>query len=162
MESTAYFLQLKGEKNPKIYFQIGGTDEHSVVLTLEGKKAREYFEKIISLLSRYGGAVPEEITPNFKKYAIREDLGPVIGAFMLMIRRTQNVTYWIKLLEGLLEGRYVGLANVYVSLLQRAIELSSELGNEGKIEGDIADAISSALKAFTKKAVTSRQFTSRY
>jgi len=45
----------------------------------------------------------------------------------------------------------VRLADMYVSLFQRAIELSSELGKGTKVEGDIADAISVALKTFTKK-----------
>ena len=160
MEGTVYYIQLKGSKNPKIYFQLGGEDEHSTVIVLDGKKAEEYFNKIVSLLLKHGGALPEEVTPTFKKYAIREDLGPIIGEFILMIRRTQDVKFWTGILEKLLDGKYVGLAGVYVSLLQQAVELSSEIGKrEGKVEGDIADAISTALKAFTKKAIKSKAFT---
>ena len=46
--------------------------------------AEKVFKKIVSTLSRYGAITPIEIGEKVQTYAIREDVGPVVGALSLI------------------------------------------------------------------------------
>ena len=92
-------------------------------------------------------------------YTIREDLGPIIGAHLILVRRARNVDKWNSFLQELLEGLYVGVAKAFSSFLEIALELSRSMHDKRKsysLPPLVADALSSALKRFVNKIIKAR------
>ena len=155
MEAYAFYLTYrKYSKKPELSFSIGGTTKESTTIRLKGKHVDEIFSKLLRTLSKYGAAMPVEVTENRRTYTIREDLGPLVGAYLILLRRARNYNRWHKFLERLLEEEYPGIASALAGMLDITLELSKSLSIPTKRNATIAplvlDIISSTLKQFVK------------
>ena len=155
MENYAFHLiYRKHSKKPELSFSIGGTTKESTIIKLKGKYVGNIFSKLLTTLSRYGAVIPVEVTENERTYTIREDLGPLVGAYLLLLRRARNYDRWHKFLEQLLEEEYPGVASALASMLDITLELSKSLATSTKKNTSIApsvlDVMSSTLKQFVK------------
>ncbi len=156
MEKHTYYIIYKEySKTSEISFNIGGKARDSMIIRLKGKNIKKVFHDTVNLLSRYGGIIPVEITDSKKIYAVREDLGPLVGAYILMLRRARNYSKWHKFLERLLNDDLPGAAIVLSSFLEIALELSKvwvAVNSKNRIRTQKAfDIISSTLKHFADK-----------
>jgi len=57
-------------------------------------------------------------------HSIREDLRPVVGAYLILVRRARNIEKWSRLFNELLDGRYAGVAKAFSTFLKLAIKPS--------------------------------------
>jgi len=153
MEYNYYLTYKRRPKQSELYFNIGGQDKTTTLLRLKGRNTSKIFERVLSILGRAGCITPIE-TGNPSTYWIRDDVGPVLGTYLILIRRCKNTEYWLNFLEELLTGKYSRLGSMFTDLLESAIELS-----KGKVKGEkqayalsenIISPLSSALKTFIR------------
>lgn len=148
-----YIIYKERSKGGELGFYIGGRGRDSLVIKLQGKSIKRVFHDTLSVLSQYGGIIPVEVTDSLKTYAVREDLGPVIGAYLLTLRRARNYNKWHRFLKKLMNDEYPGVAIVLSNFLQIALELSKAWRNFDE-KGDSRkayDIVSSVLKHFINK-----------
>jgi hypothetical protein len=144
----------------EVLYNVGGEGSVACVLRLNGKSAERVFRDVIEALAKHGATVPTRISNNEQVYTIREDLGPVIGAYLVLVRRARNIEKWSSFLQELLEGRYAGVARALSSFLEIALELSKSIHGKRRgytISPIVADALSSALKRFVDKIIKARK-----
>ncbi len=152
MEKHAYYIIYKEySKIAEMSFNIGGETKDSMIIRLKGKSIKKVFYNTTNLLSRYGGIIPVEITDSKKIYAVREDLGPLVGAYLLMLRRARNYNRWHKFLERLLSEEFPGVVTVLSSFLEMALELSKIWSVAGTRSQKAFDIVSSTLKHFANR-----------
>jgi len=155
MEGYAFYLTYrKNSKKPELSFSIGGTTKESTIIRLKGKYVDKIFSELIITLSKYGAVIPVEVAENRRTYTVREDLGPLVGVYLILLRRARNYNRWHKFLERLLEEEYPGIASALASMLDITLELSKSLTTPTKrdttIEPSVLDMMSSTLKQFVK------------
>jgi len=157
VEPRAYYLIIRRKRGQdEIRFAIGSKKAHSVLFKLDGKAGEEIAHNLISVLSRYGALTPLEIGGKENTYVIREDIGPVIGAYLILVKRARDLKRWEKFLQELIEGEYAILGQTFASFLELAIELSKTFPQrrEVSLSPIIVGALSGALKSFVKRLKT--------
>jgi len=149
----AYIIILRRRKRAfDILFNVGNESKTTTLLRLRGRRADVIFNTIISALSRYGAVSPLKTSEDEDVFAIREDLGPIIGGFLILLRRSTNPKKWLNLLNGTLEGRYPMLVTAFENCLTMAIDMSRIDKSHAKrrkytmLTPRVLDAISAALK----------------
>ena len=156
LRQGTYVIMLRsGRRSSTISFNIGGEDEPTTLLRLVGRNAELIFKEIISALSRYGAINPIKISKYEEIFSIRDDLGPIIGGFLILIRRTNNPKKWLSVLNGVLEGKHPELVIAFESYLTMTIDISRINKFHSKKQKQaltpiVLDASSRALKEFVK------------
>ena len=154
---TYYLTLRRGKRKSKIKFNIGNDGKTSAVLGISGSNAEMVFKKIVSTLGRYGAVTPVEIGEKVQIYAIREDVGPVVGAYILMVRRSRNLSYWLEFFDELIGGNAAVFGHIFSSFLEAAIDASRLQMRENEKRGkvtiptSIADAFSASMKEFVRR-----------
>ena len=156
MEKFTYYIIYKEySKIAEMSFNIGGKTKDSMIIKLKGKSIKKVFRNTINLLSCYGGIIPMEISDSKRIFAIREDLGPLVGAYILMLRRARNYNKWHRFLERLLNEEYPGVVTVLSNFLEMALKLSKTwtvADSKNRIQSQKAfDILSSTLKHFVDR-----------
>jgi len=151
MEESYYLIYKERKDGGEILFNVGGKEKTSTLIRLKGQKTRETFNKILGILGRAGCITPIQ-TGNPQIYSLREDVGPVIGTYLILIRRAQKVDYWIDFLDELLMGKYSRLGEAFATFLETIIDLSkgAPTRKEYTLSPSIVSSFSSALKVFVK------------
>jgi len=152
MEYNYYLIyKQKSSKQAELYFNIGGTDKSSRLLRLKGSKTPTIFNGILKILGRTGCITPIE-TGKKSTYWIRDDVGPIIGTYLILIRRCRNTDYWLNFLEELLIGEFSYFGAFFANLLESAINLSKyeTKSKEYNLSPKIISSLSTALKTFIK------------
>jgi len=158
-----YVMVLRGGKQPSsLLFNVGGEGESTTLLKLKGRKTGLIFSEIVSVLSRYGAVSPLKTSEREEIFAIREDLGPIIGGFLILLRRSRSPKSWLSLLGDVLEGKYPILTTAFESYLTMAFDMSrfdKAYGGRRRqtLTPAVLDASSTALKAFVKSILKSRE-----
>ena len=153
MEYTYYLVFKSKKERGELLFNIGSEEETSTLLRLSGRNTQKIFNKIVSTLSRAGCIVPIQ-TGNPKIYSIRDDVGPVLGAYLILIRKARKIDYWIAFLDELLTGKYSRLGETFSFFLESTISLSKSSPIKKKeknvLSPTVVSSFSSALKVFVK------------
>ncbi len=152
---TYYIILKKKSRQYEILYNIGSESSIATILRLNGKNASKIFRSIIDALAKQGAVVPVKISDREQVYSIRVDLGPIVGAYLILVRRARDIEKWNKFFKALLDGHYVGVAKAFSSFLELAIELSKVLPSTTKkgytLSPIVVDALSSALKHFVDR-----------
>lgn len=162
-EKPAYYIILKKRRqNYEILYNIGGESSVTTVLRLNGKNANIIFRGIINALARQGAVIPSRISEHEQVYSIREDLGPVVGGYLILIRKARNIKKWNSFFNDMLNGQYVGVAKALSLFLELAIELSKTVPRKSikktyALSPVIVEALSSSLKLFANKMIKFRE-----
>jgi len=159
MPIYTYYITLRRRGNfPELRYYIGGESELTAVLKLSGKYSEQVFSSVVGTLARCGGCVPVKVSGEELTYGIREDLGPIVGAYLILVRRSRDVERWGKFLAELVEGEHVGVAKAFTVFLEVAIEMSRAVRlysprrrERYALAPHVLDALSSALKQFVNK-----------
>jgi len=155
MEHSYYLTLRTKKKGSELSFNVGTKEKTTMLLRLRGRNIEEIFNKILKTLSRTGCLTPIQ-TGNPSIYSIRDDVGPVLGAYFILIRRAQKVDYWISFLEELLTGKYARLGETFSAFLESALDLSKGVITKSKrreytLSPAVVSSFSSALKVLVKK-----------
>jgi len=163
LRQGTYVIMLRScGHSPTISFNIGGEDEPTTLLRLAGRNTELIFKEIISALSRYGAISPIKISQHEEIFSIRDDLGPIIGGFLILIRRTNNPKKWLGVLNEVLEGKHPELVIAFESYLTMTIDISRINKFHSKKQKQaltpiVLDASSRALKEFVKVLLKKRE-----
>lgn len=151
MEYSYYLAYKENRRGGKILFNVGTIDPSSTIITVGGRRARYLFDRIIEILNITGCSIPIQ-TGNPEVYSLKDDVGPVIGTYLMLIRGARNLDYWIDFLYELLVGKYSKLGGTFASLLELAIRLSDGAppGKEYTLSPRVVLALSSALKVLIR------------
>lgn len=151
MEESYYLIYKEGAKGGEISFNVGTKEKTSTLIRLGGQRAREAFDKILQMLNRAGCVTPIQ-TGNPRIYSLRDDVGPVIGTYLILIRRAQKMDYWINFLDELLTGKHSKLGKTFATLLETMIDLSkgAPAGKGYNLSPAVVSSFSSALKVLVK------------
>jgi len=155
-EYTYSIILRRRSRGSEVLYNIGSESSITTVLRLSGKNTDKVFRSVVEALARQGAAIPLRVSGSEQVYSIREDLGPVVGAYLILVRRARNVEKWGKFFSELLDGHYAGVAKAFSTFLEIAIELSKatssgKRGRDHTISPVVADALSSALKQFVDR-----------
>jgi len=153
---TYYIILRKKSRVTEVLYNIGSESSVTTVLRLSGRNANKVFRDVIEALARQGATVPLRVSDSEQVYSVREDLGPVVGAYLILVRRARSIEKWSRLFNELLDGRYAGVAKAFSAFFELAIELSRTVPRMRRdggyaISPVVADALSSALKRFVDK-----------
>jgi len=158
-EKRTYYMSLRRRKDRwEILYNIGSEGKLTTILRLNGKKADKIFKRVVEALAKQGAIIPSRVSNYEQVYAIREDLGPVIGAYFILVRRAKNIEKWSSFLDNLLSGRYIGLARAFSTFLELAIDLSKsfQVGTSKRnyaLSPIVVEALSTSLKQFVNKMI---------
>jgi len=102
------------------------------------------------------GCITPLQTGNPSIYSIRDDVGPVLGTYLILIRRAQKIDYWSSFFDELLTGKYARLGETFSTFLQSTIDLSKGTITQSKrkeytLSPAVISSFSSALKVLVKK-----------
>ncbi|MEM0439086.1 MAG: hypothetical protein QXR14_04940 [Sulfolobales archaeon] len=154
MEYSYYLIFKSRKKGGEISFNVGTKERTEAMIKLGGRRSEELFTRILETLGRAGCITPIQ-TGNPRIYAVRGDVGPVLGAYLILIKRSRKIEYWIEFLNELLTGKYSWLGGAFSTLLELAIDLSKRAPlksqKEYTLSPIIISAISSAMKEFVNK-----------
>lgn len=155
-EKHTYYMTLKRRRGWEVLYNIGGEGEVARVLRLNGRNADKIFEGVVKALAKQGAVVPVKISNREWTYAIREDLGPIVGAYFILVRRARNIEKWNSFFNDLLNERYIGIAKAFTTFLELAIELSrfvyrKKITKDHRLSPIVLDALSTSLKHFVNK-----------
>jgi hypothetical protein len=151
MEQSYYLIYKERKNGGEILFNVGTREKTSTLIRLRGRKMYQTFNKILQILSKTGCITPIQ-TGNPQIYSLRDDAGPVIGTYLILIRRAQKMDYWIDFLDELLTGKHSRLGETFATFLETIIDLSkgAPAGKEYNLSPSIVSSFSSALKVLIK------------
>lgn len=148
-----YILKYRNSKRGELVLysvrKAGGT--RRVLVRVFGEPAKKGYEEIVKIAG--GGIMLLKSEAEEQEYSVRPDLAPVIGSFILLLRRSRNPSRWCKSFTEIMRGRMMALGEVFAMFFDMAMLASAGLkkasGRRAEREAilpEIADAISSSLK----------------
>lgn len=160
VEERAYYVILKrGAGRASLSFNVGSPKDAAALVKLKGKHMPEVFAGLVNILSRRGSIVPLKVTEAEEVYSVREDLGPVVGAYLLMLWRARNYGKWERFLSQLLDEKLPGAANAMALFLEAAVDYSKATRGQGRgrrgvvLTRQALEVFSSTLRQFADKAL---------
>ena len=163
VEKLTYYMSLRRRKRGwEISYNIGSEGKLTTILRLNGRSTDKVFKGVVKALAKQGAIIPSKVSEEAQVYAIREDLGPVIGAYFILVRRARNIEKWNNFLNNLLEEQYVGIAKAFSVFLELAIELSKSMPKRPRsksyaLSPIVVDAFSTSLKRFVDRIIRTYQ-----
>jgi len=159
-EHAYYIILRRKSRGNEVLYSVGGEGGITTVLRLSGKNAGRGYKRSVEALAKQGAAIPLRVSSSEQVYSVREDLGPVAGSYLILVRRAKNIEKWGKFFSELLDGHYAGVAKAFSTFLEMAMELSKIISSKKysrdyAISSVVADALSSALKQFVNKITSS-------
>ncbi|MEZ0346178.1 MAG: hypothetical protein ABWK01_06480 [Infirmifilum sp.] len=150
-----YYISLLRRKSTwEILYNIGGEGKDMTVLRLNGKHADKIFRDLVRVLARQGAVTPVRVSDREEVYAMRDDVGPVVGGFLILFRKSGSFRGWGAILDELFDRGYIGLAKAFISFLELAMDLSRAMPKKGRgytLSPVVLDALAPAARCFIKR-----------
>jgi len=123
---------------------------------LEGSKTKKAFKSILNVSKAIAGMDLIMSSSDTKVFSVREDLGPILAAYLLLARRSPKPESWIWFLEETLEGKLSGIGDILTSFLDLTIRLSPlvDKENSSEISPVALDIVSAGLKEMALRIKT--------
>ena len=159
LEERSYKLVLKQTaRGPVIQFRSSTPQtRESTLIRMGGRKAEEIFNTIVEVLKKYD-YVTEEGGSNkgYKYYKLKKEIGPVVGGYLVLIRRSRNPDQWLPYFEGFIkQDPYKGAHSLLSHALAAGIELSKDYPPPERVRMQlhpkVLDSISAGFKVIVKK-----------
>ncbi|MCE4609338.1 MAG: hypothetical protein F7C36_03035 [Desulfurococcales archaeon] len=158
LENRTYKLVLrKTARGPVIQFRSATPERReSTLIRIGGQKAKEIFETMVEVLKKYEYIIEEGGSENYKYFKLRKDIGPVVGGFLVLLRRSRNPEKWIPLFEGFItEDPYKGAHVLLSHVLSVSIALSKVYPPPERVRMQLSpkvvDSVSAGFKSTVKK-----------
>ena len=158
-EGRSYRLVLrKTARGPVIQFRASAPEvRESTLIRMGGKKASEIFDRMVEVLKKHEMITEESTSENYRAYRLKPEVGPVVGGYLVLIRRSRDPSAWIPYFEGMIteEERFKGSR----ALLSHALSLSEELSKISpppervrmQLSPKILDSVSAGFKVIVRK-----------
>jgi len=112
------------------------------------KNALHVFETIISLPDLWSGLENTESSNSIKIYRIRQDLGPIVAAYVLVNRNSPRPEKWDFFLREMLNGS-LSLAGRNISAIIELIFILSKLKNK-EVSSNAMDVVANMLRVLAE------------
>ncbi len=158
-EGRSYRLVLRRTaRGPVIQFRTSAPEvRESTLIRMGGKKASEIFDQMVDVLRKHGYIVEESRGENYRAYRLKPEIGPAVGGYLVLIRRSRDPSAWIPYFENMITegGGFKGSR----SLLSHALSLSEELSRitpppervRMQLTPKILDSVSAGFKTVVRK-----------
>ncbi|BAA79005.2 hypothetical protein APE_0096.1 [Aeropyrum pernix K1] len=157
LEARSYRLVLrKTTRGPVVQFRVSvpGARE-STLVRMGGRMAERIFNHMAEVLKKHNLITEETKSENYTAYRLNLDIGPSVGGYLVMIRRSRNPEAWINYFEGLItEDPYKGGRAFLAHALHLSVELSKSMGAErtrAQLPPKVLDSVSAGFKVISKK-----------
>ena len=159
LSDRSYRLVLrKTARGPVIQFRSKAPEEREATLIrMGGKKAEEIFNNMVEVLKKYEYIEDETTTENYRAFRLKQEIGPIVGGYLVLIRRSRDPSAWIPYFEGMLTEKdpFKGSR----ALLSHALSLSLELSKVSpppervrmQLSPKMLDGVSAGFKIVVKK-----------
>lgn len=159
LEGRSYRLVLrKTARGPVIQFRSSAPEmRESTLIRMGGKKAEEIFEKMVEVLKKHGMTLDESSTENYRASRLKPEIGPVVGGYLVLIRRSRDPSAWIPYFEDMIIEKepFKGAH----ALLTHALTLSMELSKINpppervrmQLSPKMLDSVSAGFKVIVRK-----------
>lgn len=145
-------------RGPVIQFRSSTPQtRESTMIRMGGKMAEELFKTMVDVLRKYDYITAEGGTEErYKWYRLKNEIGPVVGGFIVLIRRSRRPQDWIPYFEGFIkQDPYKGAHNLLGSALSTAFALSKDYPPPERVRMQlhpkILDSVSAGYKVIVKK-----------
>ena len=148
MKSTA--------RGPTLQLRVSTPEAREATLVkVGGKGVKELFEHMVEVLRKHGYIEAETTTATMKAYRVKAEIGPVLGGYIILVRRARDPSAWKPLFEDFITGKYVGAKEV----LSHVLSLSEALSTISppskrirmKLNPKILDGVSAGIKVLARK-----------
>ncbi len=157
LEGRQYKLVLRRTaRGPVIQFRSSSPEaRESTLIRMGGKKAEEIFEKMIDVLKKNDYILEAGGTENYRAFRLKPEIGPVVGGYLVLVRRSRDPSAWIPYFEDFITEKYKGSH----ALLTHALSLSLELSKihpppervRMQLTPKILDSVSAGFKVTVRK-----------
>ena len=158
LENRTYKLVLrKTARGDVIQFRSATPEKReSTLIRMGGSKAKEVFEHMVEILKKYDYILEEGGTPNYRAYKLKPEIGPVVGGYLVLIRRSRNPEKWLPYFEGFIkQDPYKGAHDLLTHALTLAMALSSAYPPPERVRMQLSpkvvDSVSAGFKNIVKK-----------
>ena len=157
-ERTYKLVLRRTARGPVIQFRsaIPEKAREATLIRMGGQKAEEVFKAMVDALKKHDFVTEEGGTDNYKFYRLKQEVGPAVGGFLVLVRRSRDPTAWTKYFEDLITGeKYKGSTKLLAHALALAIELSQIQPPPERVRMQlnpkILDSISAGVKVTVRK-----------
>lgn len=157
VEARQYRLILRSTiRGASLQLRVSSPEAREVTLVkIGGRGVEELFNNIVDVLMKHGLIEAESKTKLVKAYKLKAEIGPVVGGFIVLVRRARDIKAWTPLFEAFITEQYKGSKVV----LSHALSLSEQLSKISppskrvrmQLNPKILDGISAGIKVLTRK-----------
>ncbi|GAB6148189.1 hypothetical protein [Stetteria hydrogenophila] len=157
LEGRTYKLALrKTARGPVIQFRSATPEtREATLIRMGGKKAEEVFAKMVEVLKNHDLVESESKSENYTYYKLKPEAGPVVGGYLILIRRSRDPTAWLPLFEDFVVDKFKGSHKLLEHMLALGIELSQIHPPPERVRMQlnpkILDSLSAGMKVTVKK-----------
>ncbi|MCE4619518.1 MAG: hypothetical protein F7C33_00675 [Desulfurococcales archaeon] len=148
----------KTARGPVIQFRSSTPEtRESTMIRMGGKMAEEIFKKMVEVLKKYDYVAEEGgDEKRYKYYKLKPEIGPVVGGYIVLIRRSRKPQDWIPYFEGFIkEDPYKGAHKVLTHALATAFDLSQVYPPPERVRMQlhpkVLDSVSAGFKVIIRK-----------
>ncbi len=156
-ETRQYRLVLRTTaRGPSLQLRVTPPEAREVILVkMGGKGVSELFDHMVEVLKKYGYVEAETVTAAMKAYRIKQEIGPLVGGYIVLVRRARNISVWKPLFEDFIVEKYFG-AKVVLSHVLSLGEALSKLKPPSRrtrmqLNPKILDGVGAGTKVLARK-----------
>jgi hypothetical protein len=156
-EARQYRLVLRATaRGPLLQLRVQPPEAREVILVkIGGRGVEELFNHMVEVLRKHGYIESENVTASMKAYRVKQEIGPVLGGYIVLVRRTRDPSAWKPLFEDFLLEKHVGARTV----LSHVLSLSEALSKlkppprrvRMQLNPKILDGVGAGVKVLAKK-----------
>ncbi|MFN4046091.1 MAG: hypothetical protein ACK4H7_01965 [Acidilobaceae archaeon] len=156
-EARQYRLVLRSTaRGPSLQLRVSTPEAREATLVrVGGGGVKELFEAMVDVLKRHGYVEAEAKTAVMTAYRIKPEIGPVVGGYIILVRRARDPSAWKPLFEAFVTEKYVGAKTVLSHLLSLSEDLSKisppPKRVRMKLNPKILDGVSAGVKVLARK-----------
>ncbi|MGC9133805.1 hypothetical protein [Caldisphaera sp.] len=127
-----------------------------ILIKIGGRNIDQIFNQIAKVLKEKNLIEDENVSNNYITYKLNQDIGPIVGGFLILIRRSREPLEWIPYFGDLIQGeKYMGSKTVLYHLWFLGLDLSQDvnkkLNMKYELNPKVLDSISAGTKIIAKK-----------
>ncbi|MEM0340374.1 MAG: hypothetical protein QXN05_02630 [Acidilobaceae archaeon] len=156
-EVKQYRLILKNTaRGPSLQLRVTRPEaRETTLIKIGGKGVQELFNIMAEVLRKNNLIEAETKTATMTALRLKPEIGPVVGGYLVMIRRARDPAVWQKLFEDLIVEKLFGAKAILATVLNLSEELSKQKPPSKRVRmllnPKILDGVSAGIKVLTKK-----------
>ncbi len=131
-------------------------EREKVLIRIGGKNIDKIFNEMEKVLKERKLIEEENSSVNSVRLKLNQDIGPIVGGFLILIRRSREPLEWIPYFDSLIQGnKYLGskevLNHIWFSSIDISDSINKKLNLKYQLNPKVLDSIGAAAKIIAKK-----------